>query len=79
MTDHLTEWIERLQEELERVKADRDALVKSCLQQYHNGRWGAHLGNSHVGVFDTKDEAIREIFGCLGLDAAPVEESEGAS
>lgn len=69
----------RLRERAERAEAERDALVESCSKQYHNGRWGVHLGNYHVGIFETKAEATKALFDCLGPDALTAGEGSGAS
>jgi hypothetical protein len=63
--------VARLRERAERAERERDALTKASLTQYSNGRWGASLGNYALGAFDSRDAAIREIFECAGLDAAP--------
>jgi hypothetical protein len=57
----------------DRSKAERDALIEASLTQYSNGRWGAFLGDYALGAFDSRDAAIRELFGCAGLDAEPAE------
>jgi hypothetical protein len=66
--------VARLRERAERAERERVALVEACLTQYSNGRWGAFLGNYALGAFDSRDAAIREIFGCVGLAAAPAGE-----
>jgi micrococcal nuclease len=66
--------VERLRGRAERVERERNALIEASLTQNSDGRWGAFLGDYAIVAFDSRDAAIRELFECLGLDAAPAGE-----
>lgn len=49
-------------DELDRITAERDALVDHGLVQYASGRWGASLaGDYELGTFDTREDAVAAI------------------
>jgi hypothetical protein len=67
MTEHLTEWIERLQEEIAQLRAERDALTRAC---YH--REGP-VDLAYDRRCLTEAEVINEIRKAAGLRPIPAE------
>jgi hypothetical protein len=75
MTEHLTEWIERLQEEIAQLRAERDALTRAC---YHREGPDAFYACNPVDLaYDrrclTEAEVINEIRKAAGLRPIPAE------
>jgi hypothetical protein len=75
MTEHLTEWIERLQEEIERLKAERDAITRAS---YYRGGPDAFYGCDVLGSasgrrYRSEAEVVNEIRAAAGLGPIPAE------
>jgi hypothetical protein len=75
MSDHLTEWIERLQAEIVQLRAERDAITRaSYYREGPDAFYGCDvLGSASGRRYRSEAEIVNSIRAAAGLGPIPAE------